>query len=170
MVMIEAMACGTPVVALNRGAVGEVIDEGVTGVICDTPEELAAAIERTQTLDPIACRRHVEDKFKAEQLGFQTRWTSWTSRDILGRLGTFEGQVRGHLADICLKESCLPMVGALCMTGPTSLAVTGPRHNLAAPDFSPACTVVDGERDAMLDHRRRRLDTWRVPCFGRPPG
>ncbi|MDN4517218.1 MULTISPECIES: glycosyltransferase family 4 protein [Mycobacteriaceae] len=68
MVMIEAMACGTPVVALRCGAVPEIVHDGVTGFICDDPTELAAAIARTQHLDPAACRRHVKENFSAEQM------------------------------------------------------------------------------------------------------
>lgn len=63
MVMIEAMACGTPVVALRGGAVPEVIADGVTGFVCDRPDELPQAIEKVETLDPAACRRHVAAHF-----------------------------------------------------------------------------------------------------------
>lgn len=63
MVMIEAMACGTPVVALRGGAVPEVIADGVTGFVCDRPEELPQAIAKTETLDPAVCRRHVAAHF-----------------------------------------------------------------------------------------------------------
>ena len=52
MVMIEAMVCGTPVVALRGGAVPEVVVNGVTGRICDDPAELPAAIAEVQSLDP----------------------------------------------------------------------------------------------------------------------
>lgn len=68
-VMIEAMACGTPVVALRGGAVAEVVVDGVTGVICEQPDELPAAIERAASLDPHACRRHVAANFGVGQLG-----------------------------------------------------------------------------------------------------
>ncbi|ORV56128.1 glycosyltransferase [Mycobacterium florentinum] len=68
-VMIEAMACGTPVVALRGGAVPEVVVDGVTGVICERPAQLAAAIERAGSLDPHACRRHVAANFGVGQLG-----------------------------------------------------------------------------------------------------
>ncbi|GFG74797.1 glycosyltransferase family 4 protein [Mycobacterium botniense] len=68
-VMIEAMACGTPVVALRGGAVPEVVVDGVTGLICDEPAELAPAIERARELDPAACRRHVAANFGVAQLG-----------------------------------------------------------------------------------------------------
>lgn len=68
MVMIEAMACGTPVVALRRGAVPEVVVDGVTGFICDDPRELPDAIRQASQLDPEACRRHVQAHFGIEQL------------------------------------------------------------------------------------------------------
>jgi glycosyltransferase involved in cell wall biosynthesis len=69
MVMIEAMACGTPVVALRGGAVQEVLVDGVTGIVCDRPDELPAAIAKAQTLDPAACRRHVAANFGVGRFG-----------------------------------------------------------------------------------------------------
>lgn len=69
MVMIEAMVCGTPVVALNAGAVPEIVVDGVTGFVRDHPADLAAAVRQVSTLDPTACRRHVETNFTATQLG-----------------------------------------------------------------------------------------------------
>jgi glycosyltransferase involved in cell wall biosynthesis len=65
MVMIEAMACGTPVVALRRGSVPEVVVDGVTGIVCDDPTGLPAAIMAARDLSPAACRAHVEDCFDA---------------------------------------------------------------------------------------------------------
>jgi glycosyltransferase involved in cell wall biosynthesis len=69
MVMIEAMACGTPVVALRGGAVPEVVEDGVTGIICDHPDELPEAIEASRHLDPEACRRHVAANFTVSHFG-----------------------------------------------------------------------------------------------------
>lgn len=69
MVMIEAMVCGTPVVALRGGAVSEVIVDGVTGRICDHPDELPAAIEEVRSYDPAAMRAHVVENFGADTLG-----------------------------------------------------------------------------------------------------
>ncbi|HEV2374093.1 MAG TPA: glycosyltransferase, partial [Streptosporangiaceae bacterium] len=63
LVMIEAMAAGTPVVALRRGSVPEVVEHGVTGVVVDRPDELAAAIAQARRLDPAVCRKHVETCF-----------------------------------------------------------------------------------------------------------
>lgn len=63
MVMIESMVCGTPVVALRRGSVPEVVVDGVTGIVRDDPADLPAAIEEAGNLDPEACRTHVERNF-----------------------------------------------------------------------------------------------------------
>jgi len=68
MVMIEAMACGTPVVALRRGAVPEVVDDARTGWVCDRPTELAAALLRAHELDPRDCRAAVEERFSDARL------------------------------------------------------------------------------------------------------
>src|SRR5215471_17505478 len=60
LVMIEAMACGTPVVALRRGAVPELVVDGQTGIIVNDPSDLPDAIARARTIDPAVCRKHVE--------------------------------------------------------------------------------------------------------------
>ena len=69
MVMIEAMACGTPVVALRGGAVPEVVADGVTGYIADDPAELPELLGRLHRLDAAACRRRVADLFDVDRLG-----------------------------------------------------------------------------------------------------
>ena len=63
LVMVEAMACGTPVVALHRGSVPEVVLDGVTGFVVRDPDDLAAAARKARTLDRAACRRHAEEHF-----------------------------------------------------------------------------------------------------------
>lgn len=67
-VAVEAMACGTPVVATRRGALGEVVADGQTGFVVETPAEMAAAVERVGEIDPAACRRWVEDHFSAASM------------------------------------------------------------------------------------------------------
>jgi glycosyltransferase involved in cell wall biosynthesis len=69
MVMIEAMACGTPVVALRSGAVPEVVVNGVTGLVLDDPRELPSALERVRDIDPEKCREHVAQRFDVDGLG-----------------------------------------------------------------------------------------------------
>jgi glycosyltransferase involved in cell wall biosynthesis len=63
MVMIEAMACGTPVVALRAGSVPEVVADGTTGIICDRADELPDAIDKAERLRPEECRAHVAGHF-----------------------------------------------------------------------------------------------------------
>ena len=70
-VMIEAMACGTPVIAYNRGSVSEVVRDGVTGFVINPQEGVAGlvnAIQRIGEIDRMACRKHVEDNFSVEKM------------------------------------------------------------------------------------------------------
>jgi glycosyltransferase involved in cell wall biosynthesis len=66
LVAVEALACGTPVVGMRRGAFPEIVREGVTGFLCDRPEELPDAIRRLDSIDPIACRRDAEARFSVD--------------------------------------------------------------------------------------------------------
>jgi glycosyltransferase involved in cell wall biosynthesis len=59
-VMAEAMACGTPVLGLRRGAVPEVVEHGVSGFVVDTLEQMVMAVSRVGSLDRRACRARVE--------------------------------------------------------------------------------------------------------------
>jgi glycosyltransferase involved in cell wall biosynthesis len=68
MVMIEAMACGTPVLATPCGSVPEVVANGVTGLIADDPDALAAAAAGADRFDRHSCRRHVERRFSADAM------------------------------------------------------------------------------------------------------
>jgi glycosyltransferase involved in cell wall biosynthesis len=65
LVMVEAMACGTPVVTTNWGAAPELVDDGVTGFRRDGTDDLVAAIGRLDEIDPLACRARVEERFSA---------------------------------------------------------------------------------------------------------
>ncbi|MBI5019382.1 glycosyltransferase family 4 protein [Candidatus Gottesmanbacteria bacterium] len=101
LVMIEAMACGTPVIAYNRGSVSEIVRDGVTGFIIDPPEVdlqqpahraargtwtikqsgkagLIEAIRRIGEIDRAACRSHVETRFSLEAMadGYEKIYTS----------------------------------------------------------------------------------------------
>jgi glycosyltransferase involved in cell wall biosynthesis len=66
--MIEAMACGTPVLALRRGSVEEVVEEGLTGRIVDSIEEATVALPNVVALDRRAVRRRFEERFNAARM------------------------------------------------------------------------------------------------------
>jgi glycosyltransferase involved in cell wall biosynthesis len=68
LVMIEAMACGTPVLAFNNGSVSEIIDEGVTGRIVNTIEQAMRALPQVLVLDRRAVRRRFEERFSATRM------------------------------------------------------------------------------------------------------
>jgi len=63
LVMIEAMACGTPVIAFNHAAAPEVIDEGISGFIVNNEEEMLAAVAKIPAIDRAQCRRVAEERF-----------------------------------------------------------------------------------------------------------
>jgi len=63
LVMIESMACGTPVIATSRGAVPEVIEHGLSGIVVDDYRLIPAALEQADRLDPRELRRYVEERF-----------------------------------------------------------------------------------------------------------
>jgi glycosyltransferase involved in cell wall biosynthesis len=68
LVMIESMACGTPVIATRWGAVPEVIEHGRSGIIVDHYREMPAALEAADQLDPLELRRYVEEEFSPEHM------------------------------------------------------------------------------------------------------
>ncbi|HML29033.1 MAG TPA: glycosyltransferase, partial [Hyphomicrobium sp.] len=68
MVMIEAMACGTPILAFDRGSVREVIDEGVTGFIVDDVESAIAALPHVLALDRVRVRQQFDERFTAASM------------------------------------------------------------------------------------------------------
>lgn len=99
LVMVEAMACGTPVIAYNRGSVSELVRDGVTGFVIDPDDEnrpgkgtwiikkqgeegLKEAVKRIGEIDRMACRQHVEDNFTVEKMveGYERVYS-----EILGR-------------------------------------------------------------------------------------
>jgi glycosyltransferase involved in cell wall biosynthesis len=65
-VMIEALACGTPVIGFRRGSVPEVVRHGITGFVCDDVAGAAAAVEQLEQIDRRACREDAERRFSVD--------------------------------------------------------------------------------------------------------
>src|SRR6516225_7271011 len=68
LVMIEAMACGTPVIAYNRGSVPEIVEEGVTGLIVEDETSAVASVDRLSALSRTVIRQQFEARFTARRM------------------------------------------------------------------------------------------------------
>ena len=66
--MVEAMACGTPVVATRRGSVGEVVRDGLSGFVVESPEEALDALPKVAGLERAAVRRDAEERFEVRHM------------------------------------------------------------------------------------------------------
>jgi glycosyltransferase involved in cell wall biosynthesis len=71
MVMVESMACGTPVIAYNHAAMPEVIDEGITGFIVSDLDEMKKSLCRIKLIDRKVCRNHAENRFDVKKVAKQ---------------------------------------------------------------------------------------------------
>ena len=81
LVMIEAMACGTPVIAVENGSVPEVLEDGVTGCIVHSEDQAIDAVRRVATLDRARIRGEFERRFHR---GVGTTWRKTISRFMRG--------------------------------------------------------------------------------------
>lgn len=86
LVIVEALACGTPVVGLRTGAIPELVSEGRTGVICDGADQLPGGIAEAVRLSPRACREHALRYFDASRMvdGYETLYRTVIERAVSG--------------------------------------------------------------------------------------
>ncbi len=66
--LVHAMACGTPVIALNGGDMQEIVENGVTGILVENTDEMAGAVAKVGQLDRFQCRKWVEERFSANRM------------------------------------------------------------------------------------------------------
>jgi glycosyltransferase involved in cell wall biosynthesis len=102
LVMIEALACGTPVVAWRNGSVPEVLEDGVTGFVVESVEEAARAVARIPELDRRACRKAFEARFDAGRMARDYV-------DVYRRLAE-SGPVLSHARSRSSRVAALPRV------------------------------------------------------------
>ncbi|MFB7716911.1 MULTISPECIES: glycosyltransferase family 4 protein [unclassified Nocardia] len=129
LVMIEAMVCGTPVIALRGGAVAEVIEHGVTGFICEDPAELPAAIDRAGEIDPYACRERVERLFAADHFvrGYEAAYHG-AMDDGMDRTPSRVADYRSviHTAKVAAETAARAVPDAVAGAVPDAVAMTVP--------------------------------------------
>jgi len=99
LVMIEALACGTPVISRPCGSVPEVLRHGVTGFVADTEDDLVRAVERVHELDRAACRAEFEERFTVDAM-------------LRGYLATYRALIEDPGASDRGRRACLPSVSA----------------------------------------------------------
>jgi glycosyltransferase involved in cell wall biosynthesis len=66
--MIESMACGSPVIVLNKGSAPEVVVDGKTGFIVNSLNAMVAALEKIPRIDRLKCRDHVQENFNVKRM------------------------------------------------------------------------------------------------------
>ncbi|GBE00699.1 D-inositol 3-phosphate glycosyltransferase [bacterium BMS3Bbin06] len=71
LVLIESMACGTPAIAFNKGAVPEIMVDGKTGFVVDSMSAMIKAVKRIDSIDPSECRRHVQNHFSIASMAYK---------------------------------------------------------------------------------------------------
>jgi glycosyltransferase involved in cell wall biosynthesis len=71
LVLIESMACGTPVIAFNKGAVPEIMLDGKTGFVVDSMDDMIGAVDHIDSIDPRECRRHVQNNFSITNMAYE---------------------------------------------------------------------------------------------------
>lgn len=92
MVFAESMACGTPVIAYNRGAAPEVIKDQETGFLVQNQDEMIGAISKIGQIDRKICRRHVEKNFSPVSAAY--KYLRLYNKEIERHLGVSRGRVR----------------------------------------------------------------------------
>ena len=97
LVMVESLACGTPVIAFPEGSAPEVVEHGRTGFVVDDEHRMARAIGRLDEIDPAACRDSCERRFGVPAVlsGYERVYRAAAARSVLAPAGGRSGAVSG---------------------------------------------------------------------------
>lgn len=144
LVMTEAMACGTPVIAYRAGSVEEVMRDGISGYIVDSLDEAVAALDRIDRIDRRRCREYFEDHFSVQQM----------------TQGYLEAYRRLLASPLPLAAPLDDVVAAGAMIAPEQL---GERH--FATDGRGGAALSDDMRQKAREHRNGQSP---IAPVGRP--
>jgi glycosyltransferase involved in cell wall biosynthesis len=142
LVMIEAMACGTPVMAFNKGSAAEIVEEGRTGVLVDTVEEAKRKLPVLLALDRRHVRKRFEERFSASRM----------ARDYVKLYSRLQKSSRGsNSADHDgLGRKANPTSQAISLTP----EMTAPKHSAVA---SSGINLKSQESVAAVEHETREI-------------
>ena len=115
LVMIEAMACGTPVIAYRSGSVPEVIDDGVTGFIVESEEEAVDAVNQLARLDRRKVRKRFEERFSAHRMAraYESHYRQTNRRDQHRTVDSDAWRVGGSAGVSNFRDEALRMTGKI---------------------------------------------------------
>jgi glycosyltransferase involved in cell wall biosynthesis len=104
--MIEALACGTPVIARPLGSVPDIIRPSITGFIASTTEELVDSVQKTENLSREVCRREFETRFTAETMvdGYERVYRTLIALKKTGRDCLRELRAIDHASQIIVSD------------------------------------------------------------------
>jgi len=71
LVLIESMACGTPILAFKEGSIPEIVVDGKTGFVVDSLSAMIERVNHIDSIDPIECRRHVQNRFSITSMAYK---------------------------------------------------------------------------------------------------
>jgi len=112
LVLIESMACGTPVLAFNKGSVPEIVIHGKTGFVVDTIDEMFEAVKTIPLIDPSDCRNHIKENFSIASMAgkYSKLYKSIVDKRTL-RPNISLSVTNGLHAGIIARTEPLPLIG-----------------------------------------------------------